>query len=140
MNGILEAFVQAVADEKQLGNMSFFLAIWSGIYCATCYFCVNHLNMKEEALIWSNAVSMLCRIVYSWNFITTYFLQRQQGYGGKSLLRGSLVRLKVTLLACLTSVFVMRWSYNQAGWMSFGGFVKHVGIGGICFLLTASAA
>ena len=131
MNGILEAFVQAVATEKELGRLSFSLLVWSGIYCTTCYISVTIFGMHEEALILANGITMVCRIVYSLSFIDRFFRNR----GTEPKLASAFYDAKATILACLLATIVIRWSAHYFVWQTLGGFMKHVLVGGVCFLI-----
>lgn len=129
INGILEAFVQAVANDRQLGRMSYALVIWSGLYCATCFIAVTMLGWKEHALILANAISMLGRIGYSARFIGDFFAERGRNSGLFTVIK----RAKIPILASMMASTVMRWSARRFIWHTITGFGQHVLVGGLCF-------
>ena len=130
LNGILEAFVQAVASEKELGQMSWALVGWSAIYLASCWFGVSKLGMQEEVLIWANGISMACRIAYSADFIRRFCRER----GVDSGLLEPVKKAKYAVVASLAMAVVMRWSEKHIPWTTLAGFVKHVTLGIACFV------
>lgn len=133
LNGILEAFVQAVADPKQLGRMSTALLIWSTIYCATVYVAVTGFNMREEALILANGVSMSCRILYSLNYIKRYSNEQASSFA-----MGKLVgQAKYTIVACIFASLPLSWSYRSFLWQTYYGFAQHLLTGIISFAACA---
>lgn len=129
-NGVLEAFVQAVATQKQLGNMSWALLVFSGIYCLSTYILVAILGMKEEALIYANGIAMLCRIVYSTFFIRS-FTEHQ---GVRAEITKSLLQAKWTVLSAFAMTPLLRWSANNLNWRLLTGLCQHVAIGIACFV------
>lgn len=131
-NGLLEAFVQAVADERQLGRMSAWLLAWSGLYCASCYILVSFVGMKEEALIWSNAITMLGRCMYSIHFIKIYFKTHRRTF---HISRQVTDKAVWPFALSLISAVVMRWSGHHFNWRTYIGFVQHVAVGVACFLV-----
>lgn len=135
INGILEAFVQAVASEKQLGRLSRYLLVWSGIYCLTCYIGVSRLGMHEEALILANIVSMACRIAYSSLFIADYAHKGGQDGNLLSVIYG--IRGSIAISALSASI--LRYSYGKHDWSSFDGLFRHVAVGVSCFLIFVAA-
>jgi oligosaccharide translocation protein RFT1 len=132
LNGILEAFVQAVADERQLGRMSSALLLWSGVYCASCYLLVTAFGLREEALIFANGISMACRVAYSMVFIRKYCHRHGTSFSFSKVVSQS----KAPILACGIATFVLRWSTAHFPWRTIPGFLKHVGIGLVCFLIS----
>lgn len=133
-NGILEAFVQATASEKQLGQMSKALLGWSAIYCACCYVAVSLLDMKEDALIWANGVTMACRIAYSAGYINQYCKSHQRVFSISNITWQS----RLPVLACVLSTPVLSWSQSHFRWTTISGMLQHVALGGFCFLICAS--
>jgi len=76
LNGIAEAFVQAVANEQEIARMSWAMSLWSAVYIAACFFFTVILQQKEVGLIQANMVNMACRIIWSGIFIYNYFKGR----------------------------------------------------------------
>ena len=73
INGITEAFVQAVASQKQVSRLSRFMWLWTAIYIGACYLFVAAVGLHETGLIYANMVNMSCRIAYSLQFTWNYF-------------------------------------------------------------------
>lgn len=132
-NGILEAFVQATASEKQLGQMSKALLGWSAIYCACCYVAVSMLGMKEDALIWANGVTMACRIAYSSGYINQFCKSHHRVFSISSIVWQS----RLPVLACILSTPALSWSQTHFRWTTISGMLQHVALGGFCFLVCA---
>lgn len=130
INGLLEAFVQAVASETQLGNMSYALLCSSGVYAAACAAGVRTAGMHEDALIWANAASMLARIAYAAKFVMSYASERKT--------RADLWRpvrdAKWTIAACAAVAPVMWWSERTMPWTTVYGLAMHLAAGLGCFV------
>lgn len=134
-NGILEAFVQATASEKQLGRMSRALLAWSAIYCACCYIAVSMLGMKEDALIWANAVTMACRIAYSASYIADFSKKHGRSFSILSILWET----RLPAVTCLLVTPILSWSQSHFRWSTIIGMAQHVFVGLMCFTVCASA-
>lgn len=71
-NGILEAFVAAVATPAQIRAQSFWKVAQLCAFAGTCYTALRVAGMGAEGLVVANAVAMGCRILWSWVFVGDY--------------------------------------------------------------------
>lgn len=76
-NGILEAFVAAVATPAQIRAQSFWKVGQLCAFAGTCYVALRVAGMGAEGLVVANAVPMGCRILWSWVFVEDYLGQEQ---------------------------------------------------------------
>ncbi|KAF9317217.1 Oligosaccharide translocation protein rft1, partial [Linnemannia elongata] len=73
LNGITEAVVQAVASEKELGVLSYWMIGFSAVFCSTGAFLMGTLNLKAEGIVLANCVNLIMRIVWSMWFLSGYY-------------------------------------------------------------------
>lgn len=73
INGILEAFVTAVATPAQVGVQNAWMAGFSVAFAATGWVVLRVLEMGARGLVVTNAVVMGLRISWSWRFVQRYF-------------------------------------------------------------------
>lgn len=78
VNGITEAFMQAVANSSEIARLSRVMWLWTAIYISACIFFIRGLGLQNTGLVYANMVNMACRIGYSLRFSKRYF-------GGKVL-------------------------------------------------------
>lgn len=130
-NGILEAFVQATANEKQLANMSKALLGWSAMYCSCCYIAVTMFGMKEDALILANGITMACRVAYSTAFIKQFCRRHGVGFSLGKIAWQS----RLSIIASILATFILRLSNIHMQWTTIGGLLHHIGVGALCFLI-----
>ena len=71
-NGILEAFVAAVATPAQIRAQSFWKIGQLCAFAGTCYVALRVAGMGAEGLVVANAVAMGCRILWSLVFVGDY--------------------------------------------------------------------
>lgn len=76
LNGILEAFVSAVATPTQLRQQSAWMLAFSGAFATTGYFVLKLWDLGARGLVLANAINMLLRIWWSWGFVREYFSGR----------------------------------------------------------------
>ena len=108
INGILEAFVTAVATPAQVAVQNIWMAAFSVAFAATGFLVLKVLQLGARGLVVTNAVVMMLRIWWSWRFVQGYLA----GSGGGQRLRiwemmptaGS-VAVGVGTRACLEVVF-----------------------------------
>lgn len=73
LNGILEAFVSAVATPSQLRQQSAWMLAFSAAFATTGYFVLKVWDLGARGLVLANAINMLLRIWWSWGFVREYF-------------------------------------------------------------------
>ena len=72
-NGILEAFVSAAATPAQIRVQSAWMVAFSATFAATGFLVLKVWDQGARGLVLANAVNMICRIVWSWQFASDYF-------------------------------------------------------------------
>ena len=82
-NGILEAFVSAVATEAQIRNQGLWSIAFSCVFVGTGYLALSIADLGARGLVLANAVNMAARITWSWRFVNGYL--RRAGRGGETL-------------------------------------------------------
>jgi oligosaccharide translocation protein RFT1 len=75
-NGILEAFISAVATPSQLTTQSVWMIIFSATFAVSSYVLMDMYDLGAFGLIGANSVNMGLRIIWSWNFIRQWFNER----------------------------------------------------------------
>ncbi len=83
INGILEAFVTAVATPAQVGVQNMWMAGFSVVFAGTGILVLRVLGMGARGLVVANAVVMGLRIWWSWGFVKGYL----EGWGDLKGLR-----------------------------------------------------
>ncbi len=81
INGILEAFVTAVATPAQVGRQNLWMAGFSVAFAGTGWVVLRALEMGARGLVVTNAVVMGLRIWWSWSFVQGYL----RGVGAQGL-------------------------------------------------------
>ena len=72
LNGILEAFVSAVATPTQLRSQSAWMLAFSAGFAGAGYVLLRVYDLGAQGLVAANAVNMGMRIVWSWRFVRGY--------------------------------------------------------------------
>ncbi|GAM86641.1 hypothetical protein ANO11243_046570 [Dothideomycetidae sp. 11243] len=92
VNGITEAFVAAVANNKELYRQSVWMGAFFVFFAGSAWWFVAKLQLGAEGIVWANCVNMSARIVYCFWFISGYFgargimMSTNKGYQNFSLL------------------------------------------------------
>ncbi|KWU43849.1 hypothetical protein RHOSPDRAFT_5013, partial [Rhodotorula sp. JG-1b] len=73
MNGITEAFFQAVASPRWIQRGAGWMVVCAGAFAATCWFTVQVGGMGAKGLIVANCVNMVLRTAFSTYFMVRYF-------------------------------------------------------------------
>lgn len=73
MNGITEAFFQAVASPEWIQRGAGWMVVCAGAFAATCWFAVHVGGMGARGLIVANCVNMVLRTAFSTHFMVRYF-------------------------------------------------------------------
>lgn len=77
LNGILEAFVSAVATPAQLRLQSAWMLAFSAAFATTGYLVLKVWDLGARGLVLANAVNMALRIWWSWGFVAGYLRGRR---------------------------------------------------------------
>jgi oligosaccharide translocation protein RFT1 len=78
LNGICEAFVHAVGNQKQLMFLNKLMGVFFILYCMSARLFMKTFEWGTIGLILANCVNMGCRIVYCLTFMA-HFFKRQNG-------------------------------------------------------------
>ncbi len=76
LNGILEAFVSAVATPAQLRQQSAWMFAFSVTFATIGFFVLKVWGLGARGLVLVNAINMALRICWSWAFAKEYFKER----------------------------------------------------------------
>ncbi|KAF9136748.1 Oligosaccharide translocation protein rft1 [Mortierella sp. GBA39] len=148
LNGITEAVVQAVASEKELGVLSYWMIGFSAVFCSTGAFLMGALNLKAEGIVLANCVNLIMRIIWSMWFLSGYY-GRYIPIAGKSsaaVKEGVLARFtyvpwqnivpRPTVLVAFGAAFVLTATTEQwIGWEGLYNKAVHLGIGVAAFVV-----
>lgn len=88
-NGILEAFVAAVASEGQLRNQSFVMGIFTVGFAAASVVFLYVLELGGPGLVFASCTAMGLRIVWSYRFSQSWFTNRGQALNLRDFLPNS---------------------------------------------------
>ncbi|KAF7726354.1 Oligosaccharide translocation protein rft1 [Apophysomyces ossiformis] len=127
INGITEAFVQAVAGTSDLARLSYYMIAFSVCFMFAGFVFMSVMEMGAIGLVLANMVNLAIRIAYSWRFITTYFQKN-----GTNVTIRSWLPSPITLSGFVVSWFVTRWS-KSIGWETLYEKAMHICVGACCF-------
>lgn len=110
LNGVLEAFVSAVATPAQLRGQSVWMFAFSAAFATTGFLVLRVWDLGARGLVLANAVNMVMRIWWSWGFAQAYLKQR----GGGLLITQILPSLGSSLgaLAAAYGLRIVRTEFN----------------------------
>ncbi|DBA05407.1 TPA: hypothetical protein N0F65_007569 [Lagenidium giganteum] len=138
LNGICEAFVHAVGNEKQLMQLNKLMGFFFMAYCASAWFFMSVLQLGTVGIIMANCVNMGCRIAYCMSFMAQYFKEPHAVAFWRQSLPDRLV----------LAAFIGSFAVTQASQRVFLGEgngesiqknVLHVVVGSCCFAMTLLA-
>ncbi|KAF2157910.1 Rft-1-domain-containing protein [Myriangium duriaei CBS 260.36] len=75
-NGVTEAFVSAVASNRELYRQSVYMGAFFVAFAGSAWWFVARLGWGAEGIVWANCVNMAARIGYCFWFIGGYFRER----------------------------------------------------------------
>ncbi|KAG2186058.1 hypothetical protein INT43_002496, partial [Umbelopsis isabellina] len=138
INGISEAFVQAVASEQQLARLSKFMLLFSFVFVCSGVLFMHFMQLGAIGLVLANIVNLSSRIIYSWVFIRQYFTSKRGPAVGKIIqiitLRNWLPS-KTVLLVFASGWVITRMSEEIIGWSTLKEKALHVAVGGVAALV-----
>ena len=76
INGVTEAFVAAVATNKQLYAQSVFMGIFFVFFAGSAWLFIGQLNMGGSGVVLANTVNMGLRIIWNTWFVRRFFRER----------------------------------------------------------------
>ena len=129
LNGILEAFVSAVATPAQLRVQSAWMLAFSAGFATSGYVLLRVYDYGAKGLVAANAVNMAMRIVWSWTFVTGYL----DGQGSKLGFADCLPDAKSISIGVLVASYLAVLGQSFRG--GYSDLAKTVAIGGMYGLI-----
>jgi len=80
INGVTEAFVAAVATNKELYAQSISMGIFFALFAGSAWFFIGQLEMGGNGVVFANTVNMGLRIVWNTWFIKGFFARNASGF------------------------------------------------------------
>jgi small basic protein len=80
INGVTEAFVAAVATNKELYAQSVFMGIFFALFAGSAWFFIGQLEMGGSGVVLANTVNMGLRIAWNTWFINGFFTRKGSGF------------------------------------------------------------
>jgi hypothetical protein len=80
INGVTEAFVAAVATNKELYAQSISMGIFFALFAGSAWIFIGKLEMGGNGVVLANAVNMGLRIVWNTWFIKRFFAQKGSAF------------------------------------------------------------
>jgi hypothetical protein len=81
INGVTEAFVAAVATNKELYAQSISMGVFFALFAGSAWFFIGQLEMGGNGVVLANTVNMGLRIVWNTWYIKKFFAQNGSGFG-----------------------------------------------------------
>ena len=131
VNGITEAFVQAVGSAAALNRqMKYMIGFWF-IYMGSSYLSISVGGLSSSGLVLSNIVNMTLRICFSIAFINSYFSNLLKKKKKENILLGFIPGTFRLFFSFVVS-FIITWSLKGLP-MHF-----HILVGIICFSISCT--
>ena len=128
-NGVLEAYVNAVATPKQLRTQSVWMVGWSALFAVTGTIVLRIYQKGAQGLVVVNAVVMLGRIVWSWVFVSEDLKKRGEELEiGKCMANFGSLAVGVAGRGILNQLLKDRIA-SLRDWVWIGGTVGVSGLG-----------
>ncbi|KAI1812608.1 Rft-1-domain-containing protein [Poronia punctata] len=118
VNGVAEAFVSSVATKSEVHRQSLWMGLFSLAFAAAGFVSLRVLDLGAAGLVYSNAINMLCRIVWSGGFISRYFARHGVEFGWRELAPNGLA-------VCVLGAATFWGTLSRAG-ISLGEASPHV--------------
>jgi hypothetical protein len=80
INGVTEAFVAAVATNKELYAQSISMGVFFALFAGSAWFFIGQLEMGGNGVVLANTVNMGLRIVWNTWFIKRFFARNVSGF------------------------------------------------------------
>ncbi|KAL6712871.1 Oligosaccharide translocation protein rft1 [Lecanora helva] len=131
INGILEAFVTAVATPAQVAKQNLWMMGFSVAFAATGWVVLRVLGMGAQGLVVTNAVVMGLRGWWSWGFVRGYF----GGWGVREGVRvGGMMPRWGSLVVGGVGRWVLEVVVKGGEGAGLAGLVYGIAIAGVCGL------
>ena len=127
LNGILEAFVTAVATPAQLRTQSLWMVAFSLLFACSGFVVLGQWDMGARGLVLANAVTMAGRIAWSFNFVKREVEARGDDFDTWQIVP-SLGSLAVGVGAWV-SYFLLDFKSYPGGYADFDNPIGNIGKG-----------
>lgn len=78
LNGVTEAFVAAVATNKELQRQSSFMGVYFVGFAGAAYVLLKIMELGAQGLVWANCLNMMFRIFWNTAFIKKFFARNEK--------------------------------------------------------------
>ncbi|KAF9962119.1 Oligosaccharide translocation protein rft1 [Mortierella alpina] len=146
LNGITEAVVQAVASDKELGVLSYWMVGFSAVFCSTGAFLMGGMGLGARGIVLANCVNLSMRILWSMWFLSGYFGRYIPAAGAESPRQRAnvlstfayvpwktIIPNPVVLAAFGTAYTVTALSEQWIGWERLYDKIVHLSVGVAAF-------
>jgi oligosaccharide translocation protein RFT1 len=135
INGVTEAFLQAVGDSNALLNQTIYLSLCWVILFIASYFLLVVMKLGSAGLVIANIINLTLRVIFSFCFISKFF-KKCKTKDGKLFKLSSIIDLGSIQLCFLFGVsWILTW-YFDFGIDSYFSIISHIMIGAVCFVFT----
>lgn len=124
INGVTEAFVAAVATNKELYAQSLSMGLFFACFASSAWYFISHLSWGASGVVAANSVNMGLRIVYNMWFIQRFFKQRDVSFSVFDCLPSNPV-----LLSAQFYPWVMQFRPRPAWLMQYGVYGELASLG-----------
>ncbi|KAF9208017.1 Oligosaccharide translocation protein rft1 [Haplosporangium sp. Z 27] len=148
INGITEAVVQAVATEKELQILSYWMVIFSAIFCGAGAFLMGFLKLGAKGIVLANCINLIIRIIWSIWFLSGYYgryIPEESRVGSTSPAKRNrfsyvpwrnIIPHPTVIVTFVGAYVITQGSENFIGWKTLHDKALHLGIGVVTFALT----
>ena len=131
-NGILEAFVSAVATPAQIRAQSSWKIAQLCAFAGTAFIALKIAYMDAPGLVVANAVTMISRIAWSWGFVQGYLETFAGGGDGKGLRIRDMVPSLGSLAVAAGARGCLSFILDHGADVRLGELVQSAGVVGGC--------
>ncbi|KAF9114916.1 Oligosaccharide translocation protein rft1 [Mortierella sp. AM989] len=142
LNGITEAVVQAVASEKELGILSYWMVGFSAVFCGTGAFLMGVMGLGAKGIVLANCVNLTIRIIWSMWFLSGYYGRYIPVKSGSDKHHRfsyvpwrNIIPKPMVLISFAAAYLVTEASEQWIGWDCLRDKVLHLGIGVSAFAI-----
>ncbi|KAJ4347050.1 Oligosaccharide translocation protein rft1 [Didymosphaeria variabile] len=124
INGVTEAFVAAVATNKELYTQSLSMGLFFACFAGSAWYFISHLAWGASGVIAANSVNMGLRIVFNVWYIQRFFKQRDVSFSVFDCLPSNPVLLSAQFYS-----WVMQYRPRPEWLMQYGVFGELASLG-----------
>lgn len=107
LNGLTESFVASVASEAEVHKQSRWMGAFSVAFAASAFAFMSVFPLGAQGLVLANIINMLCRIVWSFVFIKSFFKKKKTTVSFRSLIPGSTVALSLSTFIIMHKLHIL---------------------------------